>query len=559
MLKNSRLALLLFILLVGSEAKTQIAPGFYYVQFTDKQNSPFSTSNPSAYLSQRAIERRQKQSISISEQDLPVNPHYIDSVLQLGNIDLWYATKWFNGIVIQSFDTQALAQIKNLSFVDTNQSKISTARMVSGSPQTPKALYLSEYDKEFASESAFEDKLFSTIDYGVADTQNKMIDVHILHELSYTGNTIRIAVLDAGFAGADTVEALSSALNNQQIVAQRDLVARGDINFLESSHGTFVLSTMAANLPGKLVGTAPDAEYILVRTEDAPTEYIVEEYNWIAGAEFADSLGADIVNTSLGYTTFDDSTQNHKLIDMDGFTTPISRALNIAASKGMLMVSSAGNAGGGDWNFVGAPADAPSCLTVGAVNSVRELSFFSSRGPNSLGKLKPNICAMGEGVSVLSFSGDGLRSINGTSFSSPIIAGAAACLWQALPNLNANQLFSLIESHGDRYLSPNFDYGYGIPSFANAYYNYTGIEEKTLHENHFTYPNPASNELHIFNPFNDNAEVFLYSVNSILYKQTKLLANEKQVLNVSDLPVGVYIISIQTTSAMKTEKCIISK
>lgn len=559
MLKNSRLALFFFFFLAASVAKAQIAPGFYYVQFTDKQNSPFSISNPSAYLSQRAIERRQKQSISISEQDLPVNPHYIDSVLQLGNIDLWYATKWFNGIVIQSFDTQALAQIKTLNFVDTNQSKINTARMVSGSPQTPKALYLSEYDKEFASETVFEDKLFSTIDYGVADTQNKMIDVHSLHELGFTGNTIRIAVLDAGFAGADTVEALSNAFNNQQIVAQRDVVARGDINFLESSHGTFVLSTMAANLPGKLVGTAPDAEYILVRTEDAPTEYIVEEYNWIAGAEFADSLGADIVNTSLGYTTFDDSTQNHRLIDMDGFTTPISRALNIAASKGMLMVSSAGNSGGGDWNFVGAPADAPACLTVGAVNSVRELAFFSSRGPNSLGKLKPNVCAMGEGVSVLNFSGDGLRRVNGTSFSSPIIAGAAACLWQALPNLNANQLFSLIESHGDRYLSPNFDYGYGIPSFANTYFNYTGIEEPLLHENRFSYPNPASNTLHIRNPYNENAAVFLYSVNGTLLKQIKLFANEMLDLNLNDFPAGVYLVSIQTSNALRSEKCIISK
>jgi subtilisin family serine protease len=229
-----------------------------------------------------------------------------------------------------------------------------------------------------------------------------------------------------------------------------------------------VLSTMGAKKSRKIFGAAPDADYILLRTEDVFSENLIEEYMWVCAAEFADSSGADIINSSLGYTTFDDSLQNHTYEDMDGETTPISIGAGIACNKGIIVVSSAGNSGSSSWRFIGAPADNFDVLSVGAVDENEEITSFSSYGPNSDGALKPNVVAQGKNTVIIS-SSDTVRTGSGTSFSSPITAGMVACLWGAQPTQTPAAVKDAIYKSADRYLNPDDQFGYGVADYFSAY------------------------------------------------------------------------------------------
>ncbi len=259
-----------------------------------------------------------------------------------------------------------------------------------------------------------------------------------------------------------------------------------------------VLSTMAGNVPGLLVGTAPGASYWLLRSEDAGSEYVVEEDNWIAAAEYADSVGADVINSSLGYTDYDDNNQSYTYADMDGNTARVTRGADIAASKGILVVNSAGNSGNNFWRYIGAPADADSIITVGAVNSLGIIASFSSLGPTSDGRVKPTVCGQGEGTYVVS-SADGVYPGNGTSFSSPVMAGAVTCLWQANPSFNNMELIDAIKRSASRYSSPDSLYGYGIPNMAVAHMVLSGQELPTSDNENFMMANP--------NPFTEEIDV----------------------------------------------------
>jgi len=442
----------------------QIAPNTFLVEFTDKNDNGFSLDKPEEFLSARAIERRQRYNISLTEQDLPVTKAYVDSLEALG-FEIYAVSKWLNHAVVYTEDSTLLEKIPELSFVALN----------------PTAEELEDNDKKENEKPEYvkikiKKENETVFDYGSGETQIGMLNAHYLHNRGFQGQGMLIGILDAGFYKADELPAFDSAFANEQIVGYKDCVARDGEVFSDGSHGMMVLSTIAANMPGKLVGTAPKADYLLVRTEDGDSEYMVEEYYWITGAEFADSMGVDVINTSLGYTEYDDG-NNHTYESLDGNTAPITIASNIAADKGILLVTSAGNEGADPWRHISAPADAHGVLTVGSVTSSGKLSSFSSRGPSADGRIKPDVMAQGSFAFVQGTGGNVTFSF-GTSFSGPIMTGAITSLWQAFPEFTAEQIKQVVRLSAHQYDKPDNDYGYGIPDFSYAYEYLTMWREK---------------------------------------------------------------------------------
>ena len=478
--------LLLVLIITGAQnVYSQIAENTYRLYLTDKNNNEYTLENPEGFLSDRALQRRAKYSIPITENDLPVSKIYIDSLQNLG-LKILNSSKWFNTVAIYSTDKELIDTIDKLDFIKSKTKVKKGLRKNNTHAQT------NNYYLEIS------ESLQENIDYGDATVQVGMLNAHVLHQNNFQGEGMVIAVLDAGFYNVDVLPAFDSLWLNQQILGTKDFVDGGTQVFDASDHGMKVLSVMGGNLPGKLVGTAPKAKYWLLRSEQTAWEYSVEEDNWVSAAEFADSVGADIINSSLGYSEFDDIQQNYTYADMDGNTAFITRAADMAASKGILVVSSAGNLGDDPWNYISAPADGDSVLTVGAVDSYANYVSFSSKGPTYDGRVKPDICAMGYRVAVQGIDGNIILS-NGTSFSSPLIAGAAACLWQALPELTNAQLIQKIRESAHQYSKPDYLLGYGIPDFAKASGLYsTNTITMTPGENSIKiYPNPFESFIYI--------------------------------------------------------------
>jgi len=480
---------ILTLLFVINSLYAQTGPDKYWIEFTDKENSPYSIDQPEEFLSYRAIDRRNRYNIIVSEQDLPVNPEYVKTIADFGAYIL-HSSKWFNGISIQIDDLAILDSISELPFV----AKIKAVRTLQGSYSDTKFEKLNKsaaYMKSGGTDTTY-------FDYGFASEQIGMLNGHILHNQGFQGQGMIIAVLDGGFTNVDVNPAFDSLWQNNQILAHWDFVEGIPLAFNTGKHGGQVLSLMGANMPGTMVGTAPKASFILLRTEYGSSEFLIEEDNWVAGAEFADSAGADLINSSLGYTTFDDSSMNHSYSDMDGNTTRITNAADIAASKGILVVSSASNEGAKEWHYIGAPADGDSVFAVGAVDAQGNYASFSSVGPTFDGRIKPNVCAQGSGAAVVSSQGTVFFG-NGTSYSSPIICGMAACLWQSNQSLNNMEIMEIIEQSSSQASQPDFLLGYGIPDFSKAYFEVQGIDASdTNGENFFrSFPNPFTAYLNI--------------------------------------------------------------
>ncbi|NOZ47860.1 MAG: S8 family serine peptidase [Chlorobi bacterium] len=457
-MKKSKFVILFFLLLIpGITVNAQVAPNKYILELTDKLNNDYTIGNPERFLSQRAIERRTKQNIEIEENDLPISNYYIDSLKKL-NLRILNRSKWFNSLLIFSTDTLLLDTIENISFV--NKLYLNTGISTNKSKHNK---FLNHFEK---TTSAY-NYINTNYDYGFGYNQIHMVNGHLLHELGYRGEGMQIAIIDAGFANADSLNVFDSIWANNQVLGTHDFVDGGEIQFDKHYHGSAVFSIIGANDPGMLIGTAPKAKFWLLRSEDVNSEYRVEEENWIAAAEFADSVGADVINTSLGYSVFDDPAQNYTYSEMDGNTARISIASKIAATKGMILVNSAGNSGNDDWHYITAPADADSIITVGAVDSLGRYIYFSSVGPTADGRIKPNITAQGYKTAIQINTNQILLG-SGTSFSSPLIAGMVACLWQAKPNLSNMEIIQSIEKSANNYNTPDELVGYGIPDFSKA-------------------------------------------------------------------------------------------
>lgn len=564
--KLSRLFLMVLLFSAGSSIFAQIYPDKYLVEFTDKNNSPYLIEDPEEFLSARAIERREKFNIPIIENDLPVNPQYLQAVEDIG-VTLLNPTKWFNAVTIYTDDPGKIAEIEDLPFVknvlkniikpvDKNLFDLGNEISLNKPGQMNEVFEIATIFKNVSATSELE--------YGEGYNQINMINGIELHNNGFMGQGMLIAVLDAGFSSADVLAAFDSLRANDQIIGTRDFVSGGNFAYHGSYHGTAVLSTMGANLPGQLIGTAPKADYLLIRTEDTGSEYLIEEYNWASGAEFADSAGADIINSSLSYTTFDDPSQNHSYEDMDGNTAPVTIAADIAASKGMIPVNSAGNSGGSPtWPHIGAPADGDSVFTIGAVNPEGEYASFSSTGPTYDGRLKPNFMAQGQNAAIALTNG-GVGTSSGTSFSSPIIAGMTSCLWQANPYMSNMDILAGIEQSGSLANNPNYQMGHGIPDYALANLILTGFNpDLVANENDIdVFPNPFVNEVKIVYNSPDtqmvNIEIFdingrrLFSRENIYRKKG---INYYLVKELDNLNSGVYFLKIYSAKKIiATEK-----
>ncbi len=442
--------------------KNTFSQNRYIVKFTNKTNTPYTIGNPLAYLSQRAIDRRTNYGIPVDASDLPVDPAYVQQVKSISGVTMLNVSKWFNAVIVDVATPSALTNINALPFVASSSN---VGKTKGPDDATVDKFHLYDQGPVKGNNTVARTAGFN---YGNALNQTTMININSLHNLGFSGHGMLIAVIDAGFQDADIMNCFDSLFNDGRVLATWDFVSN-EINVYDDYwHGASVLATMAANVPGDMVGTAPEAQYILLRSEDASSEYIIEEYNWAVAAEYADSAGADVINSSLGYTEFDDPSQNHIYDDLDGNTCPVTIAADWAASKGIIVVNSAGNSGNSAWQYLGAPADGNNVFAIGAVNSSGQYASFSSQGPSYDGRIKPDVVAQGQGTVLFMPGNPSSTQSSGTSFSGPIIAGSVACLHQRFPAKTNIEIMDAVRQSASQYTMPDAFLGYGIPDFGVA-------------------------------------------------------------------------------------------
>lgn len=524
----------------------------------DKPNATYYIENPLEMLSQKAIDRRNRVWVSLDEKDAPIDDGYYNQLKNNANITILAKSKWLNAIHIQGTVSQINGLLPNFTFIESIE--FANKSLNINGKRNVKRIIPKHFDK-------FSD-LKTEFDYGAADNQIRMLKGDILHHQNLTGKNQIIAIIDAGFPNVNTLDAFKRIRDNNQILGGYNFADRNENFYTRNNHGTHVLSTIAGYIENEFVGTAPDANFYLFISEIAESETILEETLWVEAAERADSLGVDIINTSLGYTTYDNSSHSHTYEDMDGKTTFITRGAEIAASRGMLLVNSVGNSGGDSWKYMGAPADAASVISVGSVNSSRNISSFSSFGPTADNRIKPEILAQGSSSAIINYVSGQTSTSSGTSFSSPIMAGLIACLNQnetfvlksskkSKYNSN-NDLIESVYKSADRYNNPTDQYGYGIPNFEKAldFYISTGSLEDTILYKLMVYPNPVNDSFELSSDIGTLTD-FNLQVYNVLGKKVlgKVNFNSKFV-NVSKLETGIYLLKIQKGNQQKTLKLI---
>ncbi|AMC12135.1 hypothetical protein Lupro_00460 [Lutibacter profundi] len=527
----------LFFSLVKLVAQVEDA----WVYFSDKPSEVSFVSAPLTMLTQRALDRRTRYNIPIDFKDIPVEASYITQVQNTTGISVKAKSKWLNAIHVQGLQSD-INNLLNLSFV----AQIEYANKLlntSGKEVVNKIITQKKKSLDFKSD----------FNYGNASNQIQMLKGDVLHQNNFTGEGIQIAVIDAGFPNVDNFTAFQRIRDNNQILGGYDFVNRSTNFYTGHYHGMAVLSTIAGYIDNEFIGTAPDAKFYLFISEDYLNETPLEESLWVEAAERADSLGVDVINTSLGYTTFDNSNYNHSYSDMDGQTTFISRGAEIAFSRGMIVVNAAGNEGSSSWKYISAPADATSVLSIGAVDALGVIASFSSFGPTPDGRIKPDICTQGANVYIINSSGVTATS-NGTSFASPIATGVIACLWQAFPDKTNTEIIQLVKESSHLYASPTAQEGYGIPNFETVY-NVLDIDMNETIE--FTlFPNPTNSSINFKFPRNiEKIEVNIYNLLGKKVFQKNIQQNAP-VVDVSYLSSGIYLVQIKGDNKIETLKLI---
>ena len=560
----------------------------YWVEFTDKAGTPYTLDNPSDYLGPRALERRAQQGIAVDSLDLPVSPAYIEA-LQAAGFTVQNRSKWLNGVVVfsqheisRSEEMKRCSDIQTSRHSESDNLEISKSENLSDNPQNL-------YDFPFVRKVVFcgTDSLtrpeegrsvipenpeyepygryYDSFYYNHSHTQIGQLNGIELHRHGFEGQGVIVGVCDGGFPGVDNISFFDSMRHDGRLLATRDFVWGGEDVYNISGHGTMVLSTMAGYLPGYYVGTAPKASYILCRTENTKSEGVIEEYNWAAAAEYLDSMGADIITSSLGYYSFDDSTMSYTNADLDGRTAPMSIAADIAAKRGMLIINAAGNEGDEIPQHLNVPADVERVLTVGAVMSDGEYAYFSSHGPTADNRVKPDVMAMGMTVPCAAPAGV-LAMASGTSLATPILAGMMACLWQHSPELTPKQLCDSVRSWGNHANNVNDTVGYGIPDFSRALAHdtaYTDIVELQPHKPAFVIrPNPTRGKVRVVIKSN---QVELYKSRLLLCDAygrelgSVTITEPHQTLNMDlqSYPDGVYIVTLVTPQGRTSKKLIV--
>jgi len=520
----------------------------YAVHFKDKENTPYNIDEPLAYLSQRAIDRRNKFGIPITEADLPVDPYYVEKINMTGA----YAgatSRWSNSVLVYA-EGNMLELIQQFDFVE----KIVYVKPAEGTYK--------QYDihpKWINEDITITQETRNDYDYGYASGQIEQLNGVPVHKQGFVGEGVIIAVLDGGFSRANAVKGLEHLFASDRIVAERNIVDP-KISIYDagiSGHGTAVLSCMGGYIYGEYVGTAPQASFALIVTEDSPTEYIIEEYFWMIGAEVADSLGADIINSSLGYTDFDDPTMDHAYSDMDGNTAISSIAAKMAVERGIFVCVSAGNSGNNTKPWIGSPADTPQVLSLGAVGLNGIIAGFSSIGPNGAGDPKPDVVACGVATTVL-LADNTIGYASGTSFASPVTCGLVACIIGAMPAKTPGEIHNAVVKSTDRYPEHDIKYGYGIPDF-NKVLNPIGVfsYENRKGAKLSYYPNPIEKILYISNPDNIIESVELYDVAGRLLKKVAAFSHCISV-TVNDVGNGIiFVKAVYENRESETVKCVI--
>lgn len=531
-MRPRQILIAVFLLAQVIVSAQELPRGYYWVQFKDKNGTQFQVNHPEAFLSQRAIDRRKRQHIAIDETDLPVSSLYLDSLRSMGFIVL-HNSKWLNGATILVADSIPSSSLSNLSFVSSFQF---TKPFL-----TNKSAHLKFNEPEITD--------IPLADYGNASNQLIQLNGQYLHNLGFRGKGIQIAVLDAGFFHSDRITAFDSLRNSNRILGLRDFVDPKADFYEQNYHGMSVLSCMGGNLPGQFIGTAPDASYYLFRTEDTASEYLIEEDNWVAGAELADSLGADVINSSLGYSEFDDTLMNHTYADLDGKTTRVTRGANMAFQKGILVFCSAGNEGSESWRKIVSPSDGENVIGVAAVDKNGIRVGFSSQGPAYGGAIKPNVAAQGSSTFLVT-SKEVLGYSSGTSFSSPVLAGMGACLMQSNPWADVKQIKTAIEQSASQFSSPDSLLGYGIPDFEKADKQLKANKAQNMEGSFFVTPNPFQDELYIRNLNPDSGQtgiLTIYNLQGVRLWQSDFNTNNLVFRkNLSNLPNGFLILKIES-------------
>ena len=511
-----RLSILLILL--GTVAQAQLSR----VYFTDKGSNVEMLTNPYLFLSPKAIDNKQMRGVSLDHSDLPVADEYINALRERG-LEVKVTSRWFNYALVDGEDV--LEKVSALSFV----------RRV----ETPR-----KYKVEFA--KITEATASGNLVYGFSGDQINMVEGEFLHNMDYRGQGMTIAVIDGGFIGANTLRGLDSLWGDNRVLGTYNFID-GDTNvFKDGTHGTSVLSILAGFIDSSYVGSAIDANYWLLKSEDQSSETPVEMDYWLAAAEFADSVGADIITSSLGYNTFDGGVGNLTLNDIDGNTALVTKAADMAAAKGLLVVVSAGNEGNNEWGRITAPADGDSVLAVGGVDWYGTYATFSSRGPTADGRIKPDVVAVGQATAYIHPAGPTYG--NGTSFSCPIISGMAACLWQEKTSLSNMDIFEAIRTSAHLRYTPNMSLGFGIPNFRLASWS-IGLEENIVNKHPLNiFPNPIGDEFSVESelfPGENEAFVTILDMNGkpVFSKRFEVLKNKITVQAI--LPEGLYLLNIQ--------------
>ncbi|MGK0137680.1 MAG: serine protease AprX [Algoriphagus sp.] len=537
--------ILLILLLL--QTSLSFAQQKYLILFTDKADSPFSVSSPQDFLSARSIERREKQGISITEHDLPVNPSYVANLISNG-FKVLYTSKWFNGALIDISSSElenvlALPFVKGVEGMSSNGLEDASGGNFSAVKEVPN---------------------MPMIDAGTSANQLQMLGADKMHEMKFTGKGILIGLMDSGFSNADKLDVFNAIFNENRILQTFNFVnGTSEVYASSHNHGTNVLSCIGARLDGQMVGTAPDASFALYVTENVSSETRLEEANWLFAAEKADSLGVDIVGSSLGYSVFQGSVQDYSYANMDGNTAIVTKAADWLVSKGVLVVVSGGNEGNGTWKYITAPADGDSVIAVAAVNSNGNYVSFSSLGPSVDGRVKPEVAAKGAGTTIAR-ANNTISSANGTSFAAPLITGLVAGIKQAFPDFTAMEIRELLLESGSQANQPDSLLGYGIPNFERVY---DLAQLKTLisitDQDVLIFPNPLGNNGNIKvlitrDELGNQFDVSLTDVTGRLLFENSFKRSFFEInLTQQELPTGLYLLKVWNGLFTHTERLLI--
>ena len=510
-----------------------------FVFFKDKPNKAAFYSNPLSELTQKSLDRRTNLGISLIDQDAPIETAYIQNIKNLGFTVTDYS-KWLNGVAVNATAAE-IQTLSQQSYVDHVESFV---RNPNGGIRKEKIDKLKEFNEERAGKEAL-----TNFNYGNSLAQINQINLRQLHIAGFTGTGKSIAVIDTGFPYVNTGTAFKRMRDNGHIKATYNFVTKGASVYTTTinPHGAMCLGIIGGYIDGTFVGSAPDADFYLYASEDAANEIPEEQMYWIEAAEEADRKGVDVISTSLGYTTFDDSRYDYTYDDMNGTTTFISRGAQIASEKGIFVLIAAGNEGQSNWHYISAPADNAGVFTIGAVTSTGSPSGFSSFGPNSAGVVKPDASARGTDTYYAYNNSSNYGS--GTSFATPLSAGGVACYMQSVSNtISRNTLKQTLIQNASLYPNTHNQKGYGVLNFYKTYQTLAVKDTAKIQVKIF--PNPAKDVLHI------TSEKQLQSVEIYDLLGRLLKTETKNNINVSQLAKGTYLIKIKTGGQEVIEKFI---